>query len=103
MRRRALLADPRSFDEVVALVGERRDMKLKVHLEDHVSLVKFDAATGSIESSCCRARRRISPTSCARSSTPGRRASWVVVLSKAAGERPRGEVRREAKRPSSKP
>ena len=35
-------ADPRSFAEVVALAGERREAKLKVHLEEHVSLVKFD-------------------------------------------------------------
>ncbi len=27
-------ADPRSFDEVIALAGKRRDMMLKVHLED---------------------------------------------------------------------
>ena len=41
--------DPRSFAEVIALVGERRDAKLKVHLEEHVSLVKFDALAGSID------------------------------------------------------
>ena len=44
-----MLADPRSFDEVIALAGERRDMMLKLHLEDRVSLVKFDYTAGSID------------------------------------------------------
>ena len=51
VRRRAC-ADPRSFAEVVALAGERRDCKLKVHLEEHVSLVKFDAPPARSISSC---------------------------------------------------
>src|SRR5438876_4647750 len=38
----------RTFADVVALAGERREAKLKVHLEEHVSLVRLDAA-GSIE------------------------------------------------------
>ena len=38
----------RTFAEVVAAAGQRREAKLKVHLEEHVSLVKFDPA-GSIE------------------------------------------------------
>ena len=42
------LDDPRSFEEIVDVVGRRRDARLKVHLEEHVSLVKFDAA-GAIE------------------------------------------------------
>ena len=89
-------ADPRSFDEVIALVGERRDMMLKVHLEDHVSLVKFDYAAGSIDLFLLAGRAAAaSPTSCARSSIAWTQRKWVVVLSKAAGERPRGEVRRE--------
>ncbi len=41
--------DPRSFAEVVALAGARRDMRLKVHLEEHISIVKFDATAGSID------------------------------------------------------
>ena len=40
----------RSFAEVIALVGKNRDAKLKLHLVDHISLVKFDAAAGSIRS-----------------------------------------------------
>jgi DNA polymerase-3 subunit gamma/tau len=44
----AALPVVRSFAEVVALASARREAKLKVHLEEHVSLVKFDPA-GSIE------------------------------------------------------
>ncbi len=32
----------RTFADVVAAAGERREAKLKVHLEEHVSLVRFD-------------------------------------------------------------
>ena len=71
-RRAAAAALPilRSFADVVAAAGERREAKLKVHLEEHVSLVRFDPA-GSIELHLLPARPRSSPTSCARSSTPG--------------------------------
>ncbi len=45
----AARSDPRSFADVVALASEKRDAKLKFHLEDHVSLVKFDGVAGSID------------------------------------------------------
>jgi len=89
------LADPRSFDDVVTLAGERRDMMLKVQLEDRVSLVKFDAAAGSIDLFLLPG----APPQLANelreklNAWTGRK--WVVVLSKAPGERPRGEMRRE--------
>ncbi len=35
-----------TFEDVVNLVGRKRDARLKVHLEEHVSLVKFDPAAG---------------------------------------------------------
>src|SRR5205085_910485 len=38
----------RTFADVVAAAGERREAKLKVHLEEHVSLVRFDPV-GNIE------------------------------------------------------
>jgi DNA polymerase-3 subunit gamma/tau len=91
----SLLPDPRSFAEVVALVGERRDAKLRVHLEEHVSLVKFDAGAGSIDLFLLAG----APAQIANelreklNAWTGRR--WVVLLSKEAGERAIGEVRRE--------
>ena len=89
-------SDPASFADVVALVGARRDAKLKVHLEEHVSLVKFDAAAGSIDLFLLPG----APAQIANelreklNSWTGRR--WVVMLSKTAGERPIGAVRRES-------
>ncbi len=91
----AAVADPRSFAEVIALVGERRDMMLKMHLEDRVSLVKFDAAAGAIDLFLLPG----APPQLANelreklNSWTGRK--WVVVLSKEKGERPFGEMRRE--------
>jgi len=87
--------DPRSFAEVIALCRARRDMRLKVHLEDHVSLVKFDATAGSIDLFLLPG----APPQIANelreklNAWTGRR--WVVVLSKEAGERTIGELRRE--------
>jgi DNA polymerase-3 subunit gamma/tau len=91
----SLSSDPRSFAEVVALVGEKRDAKLKIHLEDHVSLVKFDAVAGSIDIFLLPG----APPELANdlreklNSWTGRR--WVVVLSKEAGQPAIGVVRRE--------
>jgi DNA polymerase-3 subunit gamma/tau len=87
--------DPRSFAEVVALVGDKRDVMLKMHLEDHVSLVKFDAVAGSIDifllpdappELANDLREKLNLWTARR---------WVVVLSKEAGQRPIGIVRRE--------
>ncbi|MGZ5889993.1 MAG: DNA polymerase III subunit gamma/tau [Hyphomicrobium sp.] len=89
------IADPRSFAEVVALVAERRDAKLKVHLEEHVSLVKFDAQAGSID-------LYLSPGAPPQIANELRekliawtQRRWVVLLSKEAGARPIAEARRE--------
>ncbi len=89
------LADPRTFGEVVALAGTRRDARLKVHLEEHVSLVKFDAAAGSIDLFLLpRAPAEIANELREKLNRwTGRR--WMVVLSKTRGERSIGEVRRE--------
>jgi DNA polymerase-3 subunit gamma/tau len=87
-------SDPRSFAEVVALVGEKRDAKLKMHLEDHVSLVKFDAVAGSIDMFLLPG----APPELANdlreklNGWTGRR--WVVVLSKEPGQPALGDVRR---------
>ena len=90
-----VMPDPRSFAEVVALAGTKRDMMLKVHLEDNVSLVKFDAATGSID-------LHLLPGAHAElandlreklNAWTGRR--WMVMLSKDAGAPAIGAVRRQ--------
>ena len=84
----------RSFADVVELVGARREAKLKVHLEEHVSLVKFDAA-GSIELHLLtNAPKELGNELREKlNSWTGKR--WVVALSNAPGERPLGQVQRE--------
>ncbi|MBS0240621.1 MAG: DNA polymerase III subunit gamma/tau [Proteobacteria bacterium] len=85
--------DPKSFEEVVAVVTKRRDARLMVHLEEHVSLVKFDA-TGSIEMALLpgapheianELREKLNKWT-------GRR--WMVAVSRSTGEPTLGEVRR---------
>ncbi|HEY8245717.1 MAG TPA: DNA polymerase III subunit gamma/tau [Hyphomicrobium sp.] len=88
-------ADPRSFDEVIALAGKRRDMMLTVHLEDHTSLVKFDYAAGSIDLFLLPGAPPHIANELREKLNMWTSRKWVVVLSKAPGERPRGEVRRE--------
>jgi DNA polymerase III subunit gamma/tau len=84
----------RSFAEVVDYAGVRREAKLKVHLEEHVSLVKFDPA-GSIELHLLPGAPKELGNELREklNAWTGRR--WMVALSKAAGERPLGEVARE--------
>jgi DNA polymerase-3 subunit gamma/tau len=88
------LDNPRTFAEVVALAGKRRDAKLKLDLEDNTSLVKFDPA-GAIEIHLL----ANAPTEMANelreklNRWTGRR--WVVAVSHKRGERPLGEIRRE--------
>jgi DNA polymerase-3 subunit gamma/tau len=88
-------AQPRSFADVVALAGQHRDARLKVHLEEDVSLVKFDAAAGSIDLFLLpRAPKELANDLREKLNRwTGRR--WVVVLSKSAGAPPIGAVRRE--------
>ena len=87
--------NPRTFAEVVSLVGHKRDAKLKIHLEDHVSLVKFDAMTGSIDLFLLPgAPAEIANELREKLNTwTGKR--WMVMLSKAPGAPAIGAVRRE--------
>ncbi|MEW5962321.1 MAG: DNA polymerase III subunit gamma/tau [Pseudomonadota bacterium] len=84
-----------SYADAVALAGSKRDARLKVHLEEHVSLVKFDAVAGAIDIFLMPG----APAEIANelreklNRWTGRR--WVVMLSKARGEPPIGVVRRE--------
>ncbi len=90
-----LVADPKSFQEVVDLAGIKRDARLKLHLEEDISLVKFDGAAGAIEIFLLKS----APATLANhlrerlNLWTGRR--WMVAVGRLAGERPVGEVRRE--------
>jgi DNA polymerase-3 subunit gamma/tau len=87
--------DPRSFADVVALAGERRDAKLKYHLEDHVSLVKFDGVTGSIDLFLLPGAPAELANDLREKLNAWTSRRWLVVLSKEAGQPAIGAVRRE--------
>ncbi|MCB1520395.1 MAG: DNA polymerase III subunit gamma/tau [Hyphomicrobiaceae bacterium] len=87
-------ANPLSFAEVVALAGSHREVLLKTHLEERVSLVRFDHATGAIDLHLLAGappgianelRERLNQWT-------GRR--WMVMLSKAPGDPTLADVRR---------
>ncbi len=90
-----VLPDPRSFYEVVALAGLKRDAKLKMHLEDHVSLVKFDAIAGSIDLYLLPGAPAEMANDLREKLNAWTKRRWVVVLSKSAGAPAIGAVRRE--------
>jgi DNA polymerase-3 subunit gamma/tau len=87
------LAPLRSFLDVVALAGTRRDARLKIHLEEHVSLVRFDPQghielhlmPGAPKEIANELREKLNAWT-------GRR--WMVALSRAPGEPTIGEVAR---------
>ncbi len=83
-----------TFADVVALAGDKRDAKLKIHLEDHVSLVKFDPA-GSIDVYLLDGAPRELANELREKLNKWTGRLWVVVLSKHMGERPIGEMRRQ--------
>jgi DNA polymerase-3 subunit gamma/tau len=85
-----------TFADVLALVGEKRDARLKIHLEDNVSLVKFDA-TGAIDIFLLPAAPRELANDLREKLNRWTGRQWIVVLSKQPGERPVGEVNRERK------
>jgi DNA polymerase III subunit gamma/tau len=89
--------NPRNFHELVELVGQKRDAKLRIHLEEHVSLLKFE-----LGAEICQVEIRTlegAPQNLAGdlgdklTKWTGRR--WVIVLGRGQGERPLGMVARE--------
>ena len=83
----------RTFSDVIDLVGERRDAKLKYHLEDHVSLVKFDPV-GNIEMHLLPQAPKELPNELREKLNGWTDRRWMVAVSKTPGEPPVGEVRR---------
>ena len=86
--------DPRSFEEVIALAGRQRDAKLKVDLEDHVSLVKFDAAAGSIDLFLLPGAGKELANDLREKLNRWTARRWVVLLSREAGAPAVGAQRR---------
>jgi DNA polymerase III subunit gamma/tau len=84
----------RTFADVVALAGTQREAKLKVHLEEHVSLVRFDPA-GSIELHLLPGAPRELANELREKLNTWTDRRWMVALSKTAGAVPIGQVERE--------
>ena len=84
-----------TFQDVVDLVGRKRDGLLKVHLEENVSLVKFDATAGTIDIHLLpKAPKELGNHLREKLQLwTGRR--WIVALSPRAGQKPVGQVERE--------
>jgi DNA polymerase-3 subunit gamma/tau len=82
-----------TFEDVVNLVGRKRDARLKVHLEEHVSLVKFDPAAGielhlldgAPPEIANELREKLNKWTARR---------WTIALSKRPGALPLGEQKR---------
>ncbi len=83
----------RTFADVVAGAGERREAKLKVHLEEHVSLVRFDPA-GSIELHLLPGAPKELANELREKLNAWTGKRWMVAVSKTPGEHPIGEVAR---------
>jgi DNA polymerase III subunit gamma/tau len=90
----AALPVVRSFAEVVELASVRREAKLKIHLEEHVSLVKFDSA-GSIELHLLAGAPKELANELREKLNAWTGKRWMVALSKTPGERTIGDVLRE--------
>lgn len=90
----AALPVVRSFAEVVALASARREAKLKVHLEEHVSLVKFDPA-GSIELHLLAGAPKELANELREKLNAWTGKRWMVAVSKTPGARTIGEVQRQ--------
>jgi DNA polymerase-3 subunit gamma/tau len=85
----------RTFSDIVELAAERRDARLRAHLEEYVSLVKFDAAAGAIDLFLLPGAPPEIANDLREKLNRWTERRWVVVLSKAAGEPTLGQQNRE--------
>jgi DNA polymerase-3 subunit gamma/tau len=83
----------RCFADGGARAGARREAKLKVHLEEHVSLVRFDAS-GSIELHLLPGAPKTLANALREKLNLWTGRLWVVALSNGPGAAPLGEVAR---------
>jgi DNA polymerase-3 subunit gamma/tau len=88
----AQAAGPQSFAELVELVGEQRDAKLKLHLEEDVRLVRFEP--GRLELRLLKDAPAGLPHEIAEKLGKWTSQRWIVAVSREEGEPPLGEVRR---------
>jgi DNA polymerase-3 subunit gamma/tau len=87
------LPRPDSFQAVVALAAAKREVKLKISLEEHVELVRFKA--GHIELHLLPGAPRDLANDLGKRLQHWTQERWIISLTDERGERPLGEVRRE--------
>jgi DNA polymerase III subunit gamma/tau len=88
----AAAAGPLTYEAVIDLVGHNRDAMLKLHLEDHVSLVSFEPGRIEIHPLEGAPRGLAGELGDKLGKWTGTR--WVVTISNEMGATPIGEVRR---------
>ena len=86
-------ADPRTFEDVVRLAGLNREAKLKIHLEEHVSLVKFEPA-GSIELHLLAGAPKELANELREKLNRWTGRRWMIAVGKSAGAAPLGQAER---------
>jgi DNA polymerase-3 subunit gamma/tau len=84
---------PTSFLDVIALASQQRDAMLKVHLEEHVSLVRFEP--GHIEINLLEGATPSLAGELSEKLTRWTGRRWIVAISRERGEPAVGAVRRE--------
>ena len=85
-------AMPQTFEEVAAFAGERRDAMLRVHIEEHMSLIAFEP--GRIEFFPLDGAPRGLAGELGEKLTKWTGSRWVVVVGRERGEPPIGDVKR---------
>jgi DNA polymerase-3 subunit gamma/tau len=83
-----------SFEEMIAFIGGKRDALLKIELEERVRLVRFEPPKIEIALVEGASSNLVGDLSQKLQRWTGER--WMVAVSREQGQRPLGEVRREA-------
>ncbi len=81
-----------SFDDVIALAGKKRDLKLKRTLTEHIRLVSF--AHGTIEFALAKGVSPDLGAEIGRKLTSWTGTRWIAILSEEEGEPTRGDMSR---------
>ncbi|MEM7748717.1 MAG: DNA polymerase III subunit gamma/tau [Pseudomonadota bacterium] len=83
---------PQTFEEVATFVGEQRDAMLRVHIEEHMSLIAFEP--GRIEFYPLDGAPRGLAGELGEKLSKWTGTRWVVVVGRERGEPPIGDVKR---------
>jgi DNA polymerase III subunit gamma/tau len=84
-----------TFEDLIKFVGEKRDAKLRVHLEDHVSVVKYDGQAQAIDLFLLPGAPSELAYELREKLNAWTNSRWMIVLSRERGARAVGDVRRE--------